>query len=184
VTSNLDLDLAKDRLVDSLSTAREVTVTAVKEDIAPAVAAAVGAAREASGPAYAEATSRAADAVSALRGSDAAAKASDAAKALLATDAGARAADAAKALRDTDVAKAVLASDAVNKALRRDKHSGRKRWTIAAFAATGVAVATVARRKRAQSNPSAPAYPPPTDAESSMPKPPVADPAADTPTVT
>jgi hypothetical protein len=184
VTSNLDLDVAKDRLVDSLSTAKDVTVTAVKADIAPAVVAAVGAAREASGPAYAEAASRASDAAKALRGSEAAARASDAAKSLLATEAGARATDAAKAVRGSDVAKSVMASGAVNKALRRDKHTGRKRWTlVAACAAAGVAVATVTRRRRAQSGPAANAYPAPTDAQSSMPKPPVADPAADTPTV-
>lgn len=67
-----DIDAAKDRLVDSLSSARDVAVTAVRDDIAPAVAAAVEAAREASGPVYAEAASRAGDAMSALRGSDAA----------------------------------------------------------------------------------------------------------------
>ena len=77
-----------------------------------------------------------------------------------------------------------MASGAVNKALRRDNHPGRKRWRIAAVcAAAGVSVGMIARRKRAQSNQSAPAYPAPTDATSSMPKPPVADPAADTPTI-
>jgi hypothetical protein len=71
VTTTRDIDAAKDRLVDSLSTARDVAVTTMRDDIAPAVAAAVEAARDASGPMYAEAASRAGDAVNALRGSDA-----------------------------------------------------------------------------------------------------------------
>jgi hypothetical protein len=72
VTTAADLDAAKDRLVDSLSSARDVTRAAVLNDIAPAVSAAVAATRDASAPVYAEAASRTADAVSALRGSDAA----------------------------------------------------------------------------------------------------------------
>jgi hypothetical protein len=187
VTSTRDLDVAKDRLVDSLSVARDATRTAVVEDIAPAVVAAVGAAREASGPMYAEAASRASDAVSALRGSEAANRASDAAKALLATDAAARAAEAAKALRNSDAAKAVRNSDTVNKTLRRQKATGRKRWTIAAVVAAGIAVVAAAKRRgRARSSqPPASAYPTPTDAaQSSTLKPPVPDPSADTPTVT
>jgi hypothetical protein len=69
---DIDIESAKDRLVDALTAARDTAIAAVREDIAPAVAAAVGTAREASGPLYAEATSRAGDAASALRGSDAA----------------------------------------------------------------------------------------------------------------
>jgi hypothetical protein len=69
-----DLDAAKDRLVDSLSSARDVTVTAVREDIAPAVVAAVGAAREASGPVIAEAASRTSDAAKAVRDNETVAK--------------------------------------------------------------------------------------------------------------
>jgi hypothetical protein len=72
VHTTRDIDVAKDRLVDSLTSARDVAVSAVRDDIAPAVAAAVDAALDASGPMYAEAASRAGDAVSALRGSDAA----------------------------------------------------------------------------------------------------------------
>jgi hypothetical protein len=71
VTTTRDIDAAKDRLVDSLSIARDAAVTTMRDDIAPAVAAAVEAARDASGPMYAEAASRAGDAVNALRGSDA-----------------------------------------------------------------------------------------------------------------
>jgi hypothetical protein len=70
VSSTPDLDVAKERLADSLSTAREATRTAVKDDIAPAVAAAVTAAREASAPIRAEAASRAIEAAAAIRGSD------------------------------------------------------------------------------------------------------------------
>lgn len=185
MTSTRDLDVAKDRLVDSLSVARDATRTAVVEDIAPAVVAAVGAAREASGPMYAEAASRASDAVSALRGSEAANRASDAAKALLATDAAARAADAAKALRNSDAANAVRNSDTVNKALRRQKSTGRKRWRIAAVVAAGVAIAAAAKRRRQGQSSQPAAYPTPTDAgQSSTLKPPVPDPSADTPTVT
>lgn len=70
MTTNRDIDAAKDRLVESLNSARDVTITSVREDIGPAVAAAVEAALEASGPAYAEAASRAGGAVNAIRASD------------------------------------------------------------------------------------------------------------------
>jgi hypothetical protein len=66
VTTSPDIDAAKDRLTDSLSNAREVTIAAVTEDIAPAVSAAVDAAREMSGPAYAEVASLASDVADAM----------------------------------------------------------------------------------------------------------------------
>jgi hypothetical protein len=71
VGTNRDNDAAKERLVDSLSHARGVTAASVREDIAPAVAAVVEAAIDASAPLYAEAASRAGDAANALRASDA-----------------------------------------------------------------------------------------------------------------
>jgi hypothetical protein len=70
VGTNRDNDAAKERLVESLSSARDTTMTSVREDIAPAVAAVVEAAIDASGPLYAEAASRAGDAVNAVRSSD------------------------------------------------------------------------------------------------------------------
>lgn len=177
MTSSRDVDVAKDRLVDSLSVARDATRTAVKDDIAPAVVAAVGAAREASGPLAAEAASRASDAVSALRGTG-----SEAAKAL-------RQSDVAAKIRKTDVAKAVRDSDAVNKALRRDRRTGRNRWTMTALlVAAGVVAGTLAKRRKQASTsyppPNAYPTPAPTDstAQSSAMDMPVADPTAETPT--
>lgn len=66
MTTSPDTAAAKDRLTDSLSNAREVTITAVTETIAPAVSAAIGSARETSGPAYAEVASRASDVADAM----------------------------------------------------------------------------------------------------------------------
>jgi hypothetical protein len=124
-----DIDAAKDRLVDSLSSARDVTVTAVRDDIAPAVVAAVGAAREASGPIIAEAASRTGDAVNALRGSDAA----DALRS--------RGADAAKAWRDSGVGSSVASS------LGRTER--RRRWpVVAVVAGVGAAAVAFARQRR------------------------------------
>jgi hypothetical protein len=173
VSKTRDIDVAKDRLVDSLSVARDATKTAVRDEIAPAVVAAVGAAREASGPMYAEAASRASDAVTALRGSDAAARASDAAKTILTSDAASRAKDTAKALSTSGTAKslrkqrknaatAIKNSDTVNKALRRDASTGRKRWKVVAVAAAaGVAVAALARGKSRANTASSDTYPAP-----------------------
>jgi hypothetical protein len=124
-----DIDAAKDRLVDSLSSARDVTVSAVREDIAPAVVAAVGAAREASGPIIAEAASRTGDAVNALRGSDAA----DALRS--------RGADAAKAWRDSGVGTSVASSLGQSKP--------RRRWPIlAVVAGVGAGAVAFARQRR------------------------------------
>lgn len=182
VTSTRDLDVAKDRLVDSLSVARDTTRAAVREDIAPAVAAAVGAAREASGPMYSEAASRASDAVSALRGSS-----SEAANAI-------RKSDVANKVLTSDLAKAVANNDKVNKAvdkaLRRERRKGRKRWTVTAvLIAAGVAAGTLAKRRKqapAGSFPGGSNYPPPTATDSTPQSAamdlPVADPAAETPT--
>jgi hypothetical protein len=66
------IDNAKDRLTETLSSAKDVTVVAVRDDIIPAVAAVALAAKDAATPAYAEAQYRAGNAVSALKGSDAA----------------------------------------------------------------------------------------------------------------
>jgi hypothetical protein len=133
MTTTVDLDAAKDRLVDSLSSAREVTKAAVRDEIAPAVAAAVGAAREASGPAYAEAASRASDAVSALRGSEVVA----------------RATDAATTLRNSDAAKK----------FGRKKRSRSKRVPVAvAIIGGGAAAFSVLKRRNAAP---APSYQPP-----------------------
>jgi hypothetical protein len=77
VSNTAELDAAKDHLAETLSTARDVTKTAVVEEIAPAVVAVVGAARDASGPLQAEAVSRAGDAITALRGSEAMATVND-----------------------------------------------------------------------------------------------------------
>jgi hypothetical protein len=71
VTTTRDIDAAKDRIVDSLTTARDASAAAL-EEIVPAIASAVEAARDASGPLYAEAAHRASNAMSALRDSDAA----------------------------------------------------------------------------------------------------------------
>jgi hypothetical protein len=71
VGTNRDIDAAKDRLVESLSSARDVTVAAAREDIAPAVAAAVEATIDAAAPIYNEAASLATDAVNSLRDSGA-----------------------------------------------------------------------------------------------------------------
>jgi hypothetical protein len=77
VSNTTELDAAKDHLAETLTTARDVTKTAVVEEIAPAVVAVVGAAREASGPLQAEAANRAGGAITALRGSDAMAVVTD-----------------------------------------------------------------------------------------------------------
>jgi hypothetical protein len=77
VSNTAELEAAKENLAETLSTARDVTKTAVVEEIAPAVVAVVGAAREASGPLQAEAATRAGDAIAALRGSDAMAAVND-----------------------------------------------------------------------------------------------------------
>jgi hypothetical protein len=65
--------LDKERLVESLTSARDVTKVAVRDDILPAVAAVALAAKDAAVPAYNEAHQRAGNAVIALKGSDAAA---------------------------------------------------------------------------------------------------------------
>jgi hypothetical protein len=187
VTSSRDLDVAKDRLVDSLSVARDATRTAVKDDIAPAVVAAVGAAREASGPIAAEAASRASEAVTALRGSS-----TEAAKVLRQSDLAKRvgSSDIAKRVSNADVAKAVRNSDTVNKALRRNQRTGRKRWTITAvLVAAGVIAGSLAKRRKqnaATSYPPPNAYPTPTPTDSTAQSAamdlPVPDPGAETPT--
>jgi hypothetical protein len=129
VTNTRDIDAAKERLVDSLSSARDIALTAVREDIAPAVAAAVEAARDASGPAYAEAASRAGDAMSALRGSDAVQSLRDSGS------------GGVKALRDSDTVQALAARASRPRAKRR-------RWPImAALVAAGVAGAAVLKRR-------------------------------------
>jgi hypothetical protein len=184
-SSTRDLDVAKDRLVDSLSTARDATITAVREDIAPAVAAAVGAAKEASGPVRAEAATRASDAVKALRGSEAA-------KVLRATGS-----EAAKAVRDSDLTKkarkraaktqlrAMKAQQEALKALqRKQSNRGRK---LGVFAAVGAAaLAAVAVMKRRSGQPDTSAYPTPPAPGPVAAAPPATDaaaPAVEDPTV-
>jgi acyl-CoA synthetase (AMP-forming)/AMP-acid ligase II len=137
VTTSRDIDVAKERLVDSLSTARDATRTAVRDDIAPAVVAAVGAAREAAAPVYAETASRATDAVKALRGSD-----------------------AAQTVRSSSAGKAV--EKAAAKALKRKVKSDNrgKRLKFLAIFGGGVAAFAVIKRR---SKPAASAYPVPTD---------------------
>jgi hypothetical protein len=113
----------------------------VRDDIAPAVVAAVGAAREASAPVYAEAATRATDAVKALRGSD-----------------------AAQSVRASAPAKAV--EKAAAKALKRKTRSDNraKRLKIGALIGAGVAaIAVLKRRNKA----TATAYPVPTDVTTS-----------------
>lgn len=163
MSTTIDLDSARDRLVDSLSSARDVTRTAVKEDIAPAVVAAVGAAREASGPAYAEAASRASDAVSALRGtsSDVAKnlRSSDLAKSIRSADLSGRSADIAKSIRSADATKALLATDAAKKL--RGRRAKRRRWPIAVAVVGGGAAVFAIVKSRRPTGPST--YVPPTD---------------------
>jgi hypothetical protein len=67
VTTTHDIGNAKERIVDSLTTARDASAAALDE-IVPAIATAFEAARDASGPLYAEATNRAGNAASALTG--------------------------------------------------------------------------------------------------------------------
>jgi hypothetical protein len=138
-TTTRDIDVAKERLVDTLSSARDATRTAVRDDIAPAVVAAVGAAREASAPVYAEAASRATDAVKALRGSD-----------------------AAQSVRSSGPGKAV--EKAAAKALKRQARSKRRGKRLKLIAVLGGGVAAVAVVKRSKSGqPTTGAYPVPTD---------------------
>lgn len=180
VTSTRDIDTAKDRLVDSLSSARDATRAAVRNDIAPAVASAVDAAREAAGPAYAEAANRAAEAVSAVRTSDAAKSLRKTSKAQAASlrktgksqaKALRKAAKArtkamrkagksqAKAVRTSDAAKALAATGAVKAVQRRRGNDRRSRWPIVAVllgTAAGV-YAIMQRRKGTQLSDSYPA---------------------------
>jgi hypothetical protein len=67
------VDNVKEALSESLTSAKDVTVVAVRDDILPAVTAVALAAKDAAAPAYSEAHLRASNAVSALKGSDAAA---------------------------------------------------------------------------------------------------------------
>jgi len=120
MTRTRERDAAKDRLVEAVGAAREATVTAVRDEIVPAVMAAVESAQEASGPMYAEAASRAGDAVDALRGSDVV----------------------------KDVMKTVRSSEAA-KTLGRRRQS-KRRWPLLILAvASGVAAFSVVKRKSA-----------------------------------
>ena len=122
----------------------------MRDDIAPAVVAAVGAAREASAPVYAEAASRATDAVKALRGSD-----------------------AAQTVRASAPAKAV--EKAAAKALKRKREEDNRGKRLEVIAVLGGGVAAVAVVKPQQAGqPTTGAYPVPTDV-----KPAATDPSND-----
>jgi hypothetical protein len=58
VNSVRDIDISKERLGDSMTTARDATAATLRDDVAPAVIAAVEAARELTRPAYEEAVTR------------------------------------------------------------------------------------------------------------------------------
>jgi len=140
VSNTAELDAAKDRLAETLSTARDVTKTAVVEEIAPAVVAVVGAAREASGPLQAEAVNRAGDAITALRGSDAMA-----------------------AVNDTLSSLGENVAEKLNGSMTADSAHHRRRWpvvvTVVGASAAAFAVVRTRGRRAHSSNGS---YPTPT----------------------
>lgn len=132
MTRTRERDAAKDRLVQAVGAAREATVSVVRDEIAPAVMAAVESAHEASGPMYAEAASRVGDAVDAIRGSDAV----------------------------TDVMKTVRSSEPA-KALGRRRQS-KRRWPLLILAVAGGAAAfSVVKRTFGPNGWGAPAQPGP-----------------------
>jgi hypothetical protein len=132
-----------------LSTARDTTRTAVKDDIAPAVVAALGAARDASAPLRAEAAARAGDAAKAVRSSD-----------------------LAKNVRQSDLAKKAQRR-AADLSGNRTRSRGKKVGIIAGVVALGAAAYTVLKRGAKPTGPSTAAYPapmaPPTDATTDAP---------------